>query len=191
MVDPVPFTWSILEMSENRINLTWSQESSVGPGDSAQIFSLTISHGSSSQVISLNGSYYYFTAPEGAPPCEVYNFSVTATYVGATYTGAGCSVPSPVLSRMLPSLPDVERLESSLTYHLVQQAGVFTLNVTFEVSCHILICCTISYVHWFQLIILLYALLYSQPVIVNSTQYPIIHWKLSDNFIRQLRNRLF
>ena len=151
MVDPVPFTWSILEMSENRINLTWSQESSIGPCDSAQIFSLTISYGSSSQVISLNGSYYNFTAPEGAPPCEVYNFSVTGTYVGATYTGAGCSVPSPVLSRMLPSLPDVERLESSLTYHLVQQAGIFTLNVSFEVSCHILICCTISYVHWFQL----------------------------------------
>ena len=118
-------------MGAGYINLTWNQESSVG--DAAQIFLLNITHGSSSQVISLNKSYYNFTAPEGAPPCEVYNFYVTTTYVGATYTGAGCSVPSPVLSRMLPSLPDIERLESSLTYHLVQQAGVFTLYVTFEV----------------------------------------------------------
>ena len=75
---------------------------------------------SSTQVISLNDSnYYYFTAPEDAPLCEVYNFSVTATYVGATYTGAGCSIPSPVLSRMLPSLPNVDELESSLSYSLI------------------------------------------------------------------------
>ena len=30
------------------------------------------------------------------------------------YTGAGCSVPSPVISSMLPSLPDQRILESSL-----------------------------------------------------------------------------
>ena len=44
-----------------------------------------------------------FTAPEGAPPCEVYNFSVTATYAGATCT-------SPVLNIMIPSLPDIKYL---------------------------------------------------------------------------------
>ena len=44
----------------------------------------------------LSDPYYAFTAPEGAPPCEVYNFFVTATYDidGVTYTGAGCSVQS-------------------------------------------------------------------------------------------------
>ena len=73
------------------INLSWSQEPQ-GLDDSALRFLLTISHGSSSDIMSLNESTYHFTAPEGAPPCEVYNFSVTATYVGATYTGAGCSV---------------------------------------------------------------------------------------------------
>ena len=83
----------------------------------------------------LQEPYHVFTAPEGAPPCEVYNFSVTATYVGATYTGAGCSVPSPVLSRMLPSLPDIHRLELSLNYSLTKQSdGGVTLRVYFPVS---------------------------------------------------------
>ena len=62
------------------------------------------------------------TTHEGAPPCEVYNFSVTATYVGVTYTGAGCSVPGPVISTMLPSLPNLERLEFSLMYSLVHES---------------------------------------------------------------------
>ena len=62
--------------------------------------------------------YVAFTAPDNAPPCEVYNFSVTATPVGATYTGDGCRVPSPVLSRMLPSLPDRDELNKSLDYSL-------------------------------------------------------------------------
>ena len=79
--------------------------------------------------------YFLFTAPKDAPPCEVYNFSVTATYVGATYTGAGCSVPSPVLSTMLPSLPDITPVESSIQYDLIKQDIKLIINVTFEVSC--------------------------------------------------------
>jgi hypothetical protein len=107
----------------NSINLTWSiQELASVPlvDDVAHTFLLTISHGSSRDKVSLNASHYYFTAPEGAPPCEVYNFSITATYVGATYTGAGCSVPSPVVSTMLPSLPNISQLESSLCYSLMK-----------------------------------------------------------------------
>ena len=117
-------------MGVGSINLTWD----LSAGDQAQIFLLTISHGSSSDNVSLNESYYHFTAPEGAPPCEVYNFSVTATYVGATYTGAGCSVPSNVIEMMLPSLPNIARLEISLVYSLVQSSKQFILSISFEVS---------------------------------------------------------
>ena len=122
------FTLVALKLGENAINISWSQ-------DLTSVAVLTVSHGSSSQVISLNDSFYYFTAPEDASPCEVYNFSVTATYVGATYTGAGCSVPSPVLSMMLPSLPDITPVESSIQYVLIKQIIKLTINVTFEVSC--------------------------------------------------------
>ena len=120
----------VLDVGVGSVNLTWDLP--VGGAD--QIFLLTISHGSSSDKVSLNDSYYNFTAPEGAPPCEVYNFSVTATYIGATYTGPDCSVPSNIIEMMLPSLPNIARLESSLVYSLVQTSKQFILNISLEVS---------------------------------------------------------
>ena len=120
----------------NSINLTWSdQELAPVPlvaDIMMHVFKVTISHGSSSEIIPVSDSYYYYTAPEGAPSCEVYNFSVTATYVGAMYTGAGCSKPSPVLSRMLPSLPSINRMESSINYSLKKDGEIF-LSLLFEV----------------------------------------------------------
>ena len=79
---------------------------------------------------------FKFIAPDYAPPCEVYNFSVTATPVGATYTGDDCSVPSPVLSRMLPSLPDKVKLESSLNCSLERRNddGRMTMTMSIMVS---------------------------------------------------------
>ena len=88
-------------------NVSWnpsSQPFSLVIEDINQIYTLTVtSNNTHPQTPQLHQPFYIFNAPDCAPPCEVYNFSVTATYVGATYTGAGCSVPSPVLSRMLPS----------------------------------------------------------------------------------------
>ena len=82
----------------------------------------------------LNNSFFNFTAPDNAPPCEVYNFSVTATPVGATYTGDGCSVHGPVLSRMLPSLPDIEILQLSLDYTLAKHSqGYVNIDLHFMV----------------------------------------------------------
>ena len=122
-------------MIEFNKNLTLNLVYISWRSDIDMIYSLTVRRESTpfSQPFTLYQPYYVFTAPEGAPPCEVYNFSVTATYVGATYTGAGCSAPSPVISRMLPSLPDIEMLNSSLTYSLVLIDGDFKLNVSFKV----------------------------------------------------------
>ena len=121
-------------MNEQYINISWVSNLASLAAEGVS-YNLTISHGSSSdsRLISLNESTYHFTAPEGAPPCEVYNFSVTATNVGTTYTGAGCSVPSPVLSTMLPSLPDIRSLSDSISYHLVKLSQELTLSVYFEV----------------------------------------------------------
>ena len=120
----------------NSINLTWSDQELVPVPLVADImmrvFKLTISHGPSSEIISVSDSSYCYTAPKGAPPCEVYNFSVTATYVGAMYTGTGCNKPSPVLSRMLPSLPSINRMESSINYSLKKDGKIF-LSLSFKV----------------------------------------------------------
>ena len=89
------------------------------------------------QVYQLPVSSFMFKAPKGAPPCEVYNFSVSATYmyVGATYTGVDCSLHSQVFSRMLPSLPDIVRLNSSLNYSLERQrSGATTMTISILVS---------------------------------------------------------
>ena len=135
IIDPVRINyiaWGTVGMG---INFSWRQ-GPQGLAGAALRFSLRFSSGSSFQETLMlhNESTYHFTAPEGAPPCDVYNFSVTATYVGATYTGAGCSVPSPVLRFCLPSLPDIQRMESSLMYSLVHQSEQFVLNISFEVS---------------------------------------------------------
>ena len=132
-IEPAQLLLRISYIKTGGINITWYSGSEIN----AQIFSLTMSFGFSSQVITLNGSYYYFIAPEGAPPCQVYNFSVAATYniPGASYTGAGCSVPSPVLSTILPSLPDIDQIESSLSYLLTKQSnGSLALQVLLSVS---------------------------------------------------------
>ena len=119
----------------NSINLTWSDQqlASVPLADMMQVFKLNISHGFKSNIISVNESYYYFSAPEDAPPCEVYNFSVTDTYIGSTYNG--CHVSSPVLSTMLPSLPNINKIEPSINYSLKNEGKEkIILSLSFKVQ---------------------------------------------------------
>ena len=122
------------------VNLSWIRSrESQSLDDAALRFSLKISDGSSIQLF--NESTYYFTAPEGASHCQVYNFSIITTYVvdaGAAYTGAGCSVPSPVLSITLPSLPSISLLESSLNFVLSKKSAAagFSLQIFFKVCAH-------------------------------------------------------
>ena len=117
---------------QQSLNISW-----IDPHETNRTYNLIVMSSTNQQLVfTLQNPNYIFTAPEGAPPCEVYNFSVTATYIGATYTGAGCSDASPVLSRMLPSLPNISRLESSLDYVLEKRSTSFIVKVSFEVSRH-------------------------------------------------------
>ena len=100
-VDPIVLiSRNIVDMGIN-LSWIWSRESQ-GLDDAALRFSLRISNGSSIQEVMLfNESTYYFTVPKRTSHCEIYNFSVIVTYVGAAYIGTGCSVPSPVFSTTL------------------------------------------------------------------------------------------
>ena len=121
--EPSPVLIDATNFRLQTANISWSSLSQ-------SMYTLTITNTHNQpQILKLNQSYYGFTAPEGAPPCEVYNFSVTATYVGATYTGAGCSVPSHVLSKMLPSLPII----GPPAYTLLKHSAGINLNSSFEV----------------------------------------------------------
>ena len=112
------------------VNISWN------PLHLNQFYALRVdSENTQPQLHESLESSFLFSAPEGAPPCEVYNFSVTATYIGATYTGAGCNVSSPVLSIMLPSLPNKQQLESSLNYSVeLQGANALSIAVSIDVS---------------------------------------------------------
>jgi hypothetical protein len=116
------------------INISWiSSLASDSMATQGVHYNLTISHGSSRQQISryLNETYYQFTAPEGAPPCEVYNFSVTTTYVSATYTGAGCSLPLETLLMLYSRTP----LDTNnYLWTEVAVLGELIFNMTVEVS---------------------------------------------------------
>lgn len=104
-----------------------------------QIINLTVVNTINQQwMFQLQHPYHIFIAPENASPCEIYTFKVSYTYVGATYTGDGCSVQSPVLSTMLPSLPQISRMQSSQNYSLEKLTGELILTVYFQVSftCH-------------------------------------------------------
>ena len=103
-----------------------------------ETYTLTVmSSGTQLQVFQQIEPGYVYNAPKGVPPCEFYNFSVTATYVGtmATYAGAGCNVHSKVSNIMLPSLPDIVNMESSVVYVLEKRSTMgFKLQVSFMVS---------------------------------------------------------
>ena len=65
---------------------------------------------------------------EDPSPCDVYSFQVTAV------NDAGASEPSEIITRNLPSLPDLSPVEDSLYHSLVKGAGGVMLSVMFNVS---------------------------------------------------------
>ena len=71
---------------------------------------------------------YYILTIEDASPCDVYSFQVTAV------NDAGASEPSEIITRNLPSLPDLSLVEDSLYHSLVKGAGGVMLSVMFNVS---------------------------------------------------------
>ena len=117
-------------------NISWSSPISSINFD---LFTLTITSTNTQQRdFQLQETYYYvFNRFENAPACEVYNFSVTAIYVGATYTGAGCSEPSPVISRMLPSLPVIQGEQSFVNLTVEKSSGELTVSMNFKVKGHL------------------------------------------------------
>ena len=116
------------------VNISWS--SLISSVKFENVTLIVSSANTKQRDFQLEDNYCEFTAPESAPPCEVYNFSVTATlsYVGATYTGAGCSLASPVVSKMLPSLPVIKGEQSSVNLTVEKSSGELTVSVNFKVK---------------------------------------------------------
>ena len=132
-------TIDIEDIDLQAANISWSSLNQ-------SVYTLTIVNSrniAQPQILQLHHPYYAFSAPEGAPPCEVYSFSVAANYdiVGATYTGVGCSVSSPEISRMLPSLPDINPLRSSIKFLLEKHSTGIILTTSFAVHAYSIFQC--------------------------------------------------
>ncbi len=56
------------------------------------------------------------------------------TFQITSFNAAGVSDPSEIITRSLPSLPDISQVEDSLQHSLVNTEDGITLNVTFDVS---------------------------------------------------------
>ena len=78
------------------------------------------------EVSGMQDQHYIFTL-EDSTSCDVYSFQVTAV------NGAGTGTPSEIITRSLPSLPDISTVQDSLQYSLVRTASGVTLSVTFNV----------------------------------------------------------
>ena len=95
-------------------------------------FTLNVTNLNNSKIVSTIvpriQQQYYISTVEDPSPCDVYSFQVTAV------NDAGASEPSEIITRNLPSLPDLSSVEDSLHHSLVKSAGGVMLSVMFNVS---------------------------------------------------------
>ena len=125
-----PSTPADLEATENGVgslNISWSLVTIEGV---AVTFTVTVtnlndSSTGSMEVSGIQVQHYIFTL-EDSTSCDVYSFQVTAV------NGAGTGTPSQIITRSLPSLPDISPVQNSL-HSLVRTASGVTLSVTFNV----------------------------------------------------------
>ena len=81
------------------------------------------------EVSGIQDQHYIFTL-EDSTSCDVYSFQVTAV------NSAGTGTPSEIITRSLPSLPDISPVQDSLQHSLVRTESDITLSVTFNVRVH-------------------------------------------------------
>ncbi len=124
-----PTNITLIENGVSSIRMEWSSPMIEGV-NLKFILTVTNLNSSSSQplVITNNTTQHYNFTMEGNPSsCDVYAFQITAL------NGAGASDSSEIITRSLPSLPDISQVEDSLQHSLVNTEDGIKLNVTFNV----------------------------------------------------------
>ena len=137
-----PSTPADLAATENGVgslNISWSLVTIEGV---AVNFTMTVTNLNDSstgpmEVSEIQDQHYIFTLGDNTS-CDVYSFQVTAV------NGAGTGTPSEIITRSLPSLPDISPVQDSLQHSLVRTASGITLSVTCNVrilyTCHAMLC---------------------------------------------------
>ncbi len=131
---PTNITLSVTAV--NSLRVEWSSSIIKGGVDPQFILTVTNLNSSSSQPLvipNITTQHYNFTMEGDPSSCDVYTFQITAL------DDAGASDPSEIITRSLPSLPDIFQVEDSLQHSLVNTEDGITLNVTFNVSSYVYI----------------------------------------------------
>ena len=123
-----PSTPADLAATENGVrslNISWSLVTIEGVAVNFTVTVTNLSTGAM-EVSGIQDQHYIFTL-EDSTSCDVYSFQVTAV------NGAGTGTPSEIITRSLPSLPDISSVQDSLQHSLVRTASGVTLSVIFNV----------------------------------------------------------
>ena len=110
------------------LNISWSLVTIEGVAVNFTVTVMNLNDSSTGpmEVSGIQDQHYIFTI-EDSTSCDVYSFQVTAV------NDAGTGTPSEIITRRLPSLPDISPVQDSLQHSLVRTASRVTLSVTFNV----------------------------------------------------------
>ncbi len=125
---PAPTELRASENGPGSLNISWFLEYIVPVNSTLTAMNLNASNAKRIVISEVRDQHYIFTV-ENSTSCDVYSFQVTAMAAGV-----GSSDPSAVLTRSIPSPPDISLVENSLEHFLAKTAcGEFTLVVTIQV----------------------------------------------------------
>ena len=127
---PAPFDVRASENGSQSLKVSWSFVRFIE--GVVVTFTLTVSNLqlNDSEPLVIGGiqeQYYFFTALSSTS-CDTYSFQVTALNV------AGVSNSSEVITRSLPSLPDISAVEVSLSHSLMVSGKGVQLTISFQVK---------------------------------------------------------
>ena len=124
-----PINLTTTERGIGSVRISWDHETRY---EVTVNFTLNVTNLNNSKIVSTIvpriQQQYYISTVEDPSPCDVYSFQVTAV------NDAGASEPSEIITRNLPSLPDLSPVEDSLHHSLVKSAEGMMLSVMFNVS---------------------------------------------------------
>ena len=115
------------------VNVSWSELSDNYQPIENYTLIVQNTNESSRQTFTLNESFYIFISKEDNSSCAVFNFSVLTSFTSSIHSGS-CISESNAVQTMLPSLPNITFLESSINVSLARGVGSVILSVYFLVS---------------------------------------------------------
>ena len=123
-----PVDLAATENGVGSLNISWSLVTIEGVAVNFTVTVMNLNDSSTGpmEVSGIQDQHYIFTL-EDSTSCDVYSFQATAE------NGAGRGTPSEIITRNLPSLPDISPVQDSLQHSLVRTTSGVTLSVTFNV----------------------------------------------------------